>query len=52
LSSRTVIPAYRLAFGLLVLVAIVVQMVSLGQAGAADVDAGRPGFTVVAAPTG
>jgi hypothetical protein len=36
LPARTAIPAYRIAFGLLVLVAIVVQMVSLGHSGVLD----------------
>ncbi len=36
LSVRTVIPFYRLGFGLLVLVAILIQMVSLGQSGVLD----------------
>jgi hypothetical protein len=36
LSPRTVIPLYRLGFGALVLVAIIVQMVSLAQSGVLD----------------
>ena len=36
LSARAVIPLYRVCFGLLVLVAIIVQMVSLGQKGILD----------------
>jgi hypothetical protein len=36
LEPRSVVPWYRLGFGLLTLVAIVVQMVSLGRSGALD----------------
>lgn len=36
LSPRAVVPLYRLGFGALVLVAIIVQMVSLGQSGVLD----------------
>ena len=36
LSPRAVVPLYRLGFGALVLVAITVQMVSLGQSGVLD----------------
>lgn len=36
MSPRVVVPLYRLAFGALVLVAIIVQMVSLAQSGVLD----------------
>jgi hypothetical protein len=36
LSPRAVVPLYRIGFGALVLVAIIVQMVSLGQSGVLD----------------
>ena len=36
LSVRAVIPVYRLGFGALVLIAILIQMISLGQAGLLD----------------
>jgi len=36
LSARSVIPIYRIGFGALVLIAILIQMVSLGQSGLLD----------------